>query len=230
MASNRVTTLRETVKDRDNGLDVIRRAHALSGDVGRLDDFYREWADSYDMDVFGQGYQGPAFIAALAADVAAAAMEAAPSGLTVLDVGCGTGLVGVELARAGFTRIDGVDLSHSMVTRARGTGSYRHLVGGVDLNRPVDCLQPGTYDIAVCCGVFTVGHVGPHALANLAGTVRRGGMLVISTRPSYLRDSRFTEHLNGSVRSGRLTLLATVQNGPYIDDEGATYWVVRKDL
>jgi predicted TPR repeat methyltransferase len=211
-----------------DSFDAIKRSHALSGDVTRLDDYYRDWAASYDTDVSDQGYAGPKFVAGLAAD-AAATMETAPSGVAVLDAGCGTGLVGVELAKQGFTRVDGVDLSHPMVARARDTGSYRRLVGGVDLNQPVECLEPDTYDVLTCCGVFTVGHVSPRALDHLAATVRHGGVLALSTRLSYLRESGFAQHLEELISKGELSLVEAYDNGPYIDEEGATYWVLRKD-
>ncbi|MFC7307821.1 class I SAM-dependent DNA methyltransferase [Streptomyces monticola] len=212
----------------DPSFDAIKQSHALSGDAGRLDDFYRNWADSYDADVYNQGYQGPQFITELAVD-AAHALESPPSTLSVLDAGCGTGLVGVELARRGFSRIDGIDLSQAMVDRARDTGSYERLIGGVDLNCPVDCVPADAYDLLVCCGVFTVGHVEAEALDHLLDTVRPGGVLVISTRHSYLRGSRFTEHVAGTAEDGQITLVASDDNGPYIDEEGATYWVLRKD-
>lgn len=217
-----------TQTDRATGFDAIKRSHALSGDVGLLDDYYRDWADSYDADVCDQGYEGPRFVAGLAAD-AATTMKAARSQLTVLDAGCGTGLVGIELAEAGFTNVDGIDLSHPMVAKARDTGSYRHLAGGVDLNEPIECLDSDAYDVLTCCGVFTVGHVRAHALDHLAATVRRGGILALSTRLSYLRDSGFAHHLEELVTRGQLSLLKTYDNGPYIDEEGAKYWVLRKD-
>ncbi|MEU9169210.1 class I SAM-dependent methyltransferase [Streptomyces sp. NPDC048420] len=214
--------------DQPDSFDAIKRSHALYGDVGRLDDYYRDWADSYDADVGDQGYQGPRFVADLAAD-AATSMDTDPSEVAVLDAGCGTGLVGVELARAGFTHVDGVDLSHSMVAKAEDTGSYRRLVGGVDLNEPVECLAPAAYDVLTCCGVFTVGHVHADALDHLAATVRRGGILALSTRLSYLRESGFAHHVEELVTQGELSLLETYDNGPYIDEEGAKYWVLRKD-
>ncbi|GAA2965604.1 class I SAM-dependent methyltransferase [Streptomyces enissocaesilis] len=211
----------------DTSFDVIKRSHSLSGDTGHLDDFYRDWAASYDADVTDQGYLGPAMTTALAVDVTPE--EAERSRTTVLDAGCGTGLVGVELARAGFGSIDGIDLSHPMVDRARDTGTYRHLTGGIDLNHPVECVEPETYDLLVCCGVFTVGHVEARALDHLVEVVRPGGVLIISTRLSYLHRSGFSEHLGELAETGKISLLRTEENGPYIDEEAAKYWVLSKD-
>jgi hypothetical protein len=46
---------------------------------------------------------------------------------TVLDAGAGTGLLGVELARAGFRRLDALDMSNGMLEQAAAKGVYRDL-------------------------------------------------------------------------------------------------------
>ena len=56
--------------------------------------------------------------------------------LTIVDAGCGTGLIGVELARHGYRTIDGVDLSPAMVERARQRNVYRDLEDDFDLGVP----------------------------------------------------------------------------------------------
>ncbi|WP_194240360.1 class I SAM-dependent methyltransferase [Amycolatopsis sp. YIM 10] len=206
--------------------DAIKRSHALDGDVGNLDEFYRDWVDSYDADVTDQGYRAPARIVELTSETIID-RKLRPDELTVLDAGCGTGLVGIELARAGFTRIDGIDLSEPMVRKAASTGCYRALRGRVDLNRPMECLDAGAYDLLVCCGVFTLGHVAAAALTHLVDAVRAGGILVVSTRDSYLNESEFTQYLDKLIVDGELTLLHVHGNEPYIDEETATYWILR---
>jgi predicted TPR repeat methyltransferase len=41
----------------------------------------------------------------------------------ILDFGCGTGLSGLALQNAGFTNIDGLDISAPMLEKAKGAGS-----------------------------------------------------------------------------------------------------------
>ena len=48
----------------------------------------------------------------------------------VLDLACGTGLVGEALATRGFARLTGVDLSADMLGQARAKGCYDRLVAG----------------------------------------------------------------------------------------------------
>ena len=66
-------------------------------------------------------------------------------------MGCGTGLSGAALAEAGFTTIDGSDLSPGMLDKARALGVYR------DLWLPDD-LPDRRYD-----AVAAVGVIGPGA-------------------------------------------------------------------
>lgn len=145
----------------------IKDSHALDGDAGRLAQFYRGWASSYDLDVGRNGYWGPMIVAELAAAVQTAYLARHRAATAILDAGCGTGLVGAELESLGFRVIDGFDLSEEMVEKARQTRVYRHVQGDVDLNRLPSEYFSASYDITVCCGVFTLGHVGPDGLRDL---------------------------------------------------------------
>lgn len=148
----------------------LERAYTLSGpDQAR--DLYDEWAATYDADLTGveQGYVAPSV-------TAEAVVGAAGTGGEVLDAGCGTGLVGVELHRRGVGTIDGVDVSPGMLARARDTGVYRDL-READLTTAL-ALPDDRYDVVVCVGTLTHAHVGPAALAEFVRVIRPGGYLV----------------------------------------------------
>ena len=153
------------------GSPLIERAYSLS-DPDEARALYDEWAGTYDDDLASdsQGYVAPA----VAADAVASA-----SGVDgeILDAGCGTGLVGVALAERGARSIDGVDLSPGMLAKAKETGVYRRLAPA-DLSRPLP-VSADSYDVVVCVGTLTHGHVGP-------GGVRR----VRPPRPAGRDDRR----------------------------------------
>ena len=95
----------------------------------------------------------------------------------VLDAGCGTGRVGIELARRGATVV-GVDLDASMLATARARAPELDWRQG-DL-ATID-LEPGHYDAVVMAGnvlLFTAPGTEAGVVANLAGALRPGGRLI----------------------------------------------------
>jgi trans-aconitate methyltransferase len=151
------------------GDDAIARARSITSSEEAAE-LYRAWAPTYDQDVFGRlGFIGSARIAELL--VAHLPDRTAP----VLDLGCGTGAVGVRLAELGVTTIDGVDLSPEMVAVAEGTGVYRTLtVADITAAR----FDPaGLYAATVSAGTFTSGHVGPEAVPPLLEALEPGGLV-----------------------------------------------------
>ena len=131
---------------------------------------YRDWAANYDEDVFDRlGFVGSARIAELLV------AHLPDRSASVLDLGCGTGAVGVRLAELGVTAIDGVDLSPEMLAIAERTGAYRTLTVA-DLTA-ADLELLGRYEASVSAGTFTSGHVGPDAVPRLLGALAPGGLI-----------------------------------------------------
>ncbi|EAU31003.1 conserved hypothetical protein [Aspergillus terreus NIH2624] len=134
---------------------------------------YEEWAASYNSDLAdaSQNYVAPILVAQ------AAVKSNNRAKATVLDAGCGTGLVGEALAKSGTMTIDGADLSPAMLKIAEDTGVYRNLML-CDLTQPID-RPDDTYDIVTCCGTFTRGHVGPDpALREFIRVTKKAGIIV----------------------------------------------------
>lgn len=134
---------------------------------------YDEWAASYNNDLAdaSQNYVAPILTAQAAMKINNNVKA------TVLDAGCGTGLVGEALAKGGAMVIDGADLSPPMLDIAKDTGVYRDLLLA-DLTQPIE-RPDESYDIITCCGTFTRGHVGPDpALREFVRLIKPGGIIV----------------------------------------------------
>ncbi|RUU45191.1 class I SAM-dependent methyltransferase [Mesorhizobium sp. M6A.T.Ce.TU.002.03.1.1] len=203
----------------------MKASHALDGDATRLAHLYRGWASAFDLDQRRVGYCGPMIVAELAGAVQTAYLAGQRNAVTILDAGCGTGLVGVELERLGFKLIDGFDLSEEMAEKARQTGVYRHAQGNVDLNGRLSNYSSATYDLTVCCGVLTLGHVRPDGLHELARVTRPNGFVIASTRKSYADTTYFEDQVRHMQDEGVLILAQCLRDGRYVAEEDAHYWV-----
>lgn len=197
----------------------MHRSHALNGDTAALTDLYRDWSDKYDSDVTTDGYVAPLMCALLAEQAAPSKGQA-----KILDVGCGTGLVGKELhTRLPNATLVGADLSPEMTECASETGHYDSTAAPIDINLPLPEGWTDAFDVVVCCGTFTNGHVGPARVEKLLELCTKGGTLVMSVRRNFSEDLDFASTIEGL--SGNVaTISSHIDNGPYIGEEGADYW------
>ena len=132
-------------------------------------DVYKKWASIYDQDnddVLGTVSQPNS--------VQIFHKHLSDKNQKIIDVGCGTGLVGLELSKLGYTSFDGVDISKEMIDIAISRG-YRSLFLG-NLNESLP-LESNSYDAALCVGVFTHGHVGPSRLEELTRVIKSEGLV-----------------------------------------------------
>ena len=200
----------------------IDAALRLDGDPQNVRQYYDEWARSYDRDVGASEYSAPRIAARLL-------QQHLPGpDCRVLDAGCGTGLVGVELRAQGYGPIDGFDLSPEMAEKSIATGAYRDVAGDIDMmSAPRD--YPGSnYDAVLSVGVFTLGHVPPQALGVLLGLLHAGGILLVSTRSHYYDRTDFQHEVDQLLAAGEMSQLQVVRDAPYNHDGQAHYWVFRK--
>lgn len=136
-------------------------------DVQRGDDYDARWKA---MAAAGESVHGEA-------DLVSALLEefdvATPS---VLDAGCGTGRVAIELAARGIETV-GVDLDEPMLAEARRKAPGQTWVSG-DL---LDVDAGDGFDLVVMAGnvmIFVTPGTEAAVVQNMAGHLRPGGLLV----------------------------------------------------
>ncbi len=150
----------------------VARLTALGGGSGDSRAVYEDWAPTYEQNLQDDyGYIAPK----LAVDVFARYCTATDS--PILDLACGTGLVGQELADRGYAIIDGLDVSPGMIDVARGKQVYRDFMLG-DMTQPIE-LGQRTYHAAIAVGCFGGGHLGPEHLEHVIKCVRADGIVVL---------------------------------------------------
>lgn len=135
---------------------------------------YDEWAQTYDDDLASWSYQAPVV-------VAETIMARHPNAGSVLDVGCGTGLVGKALRAKGYAgQMVGFDISRASLLIAQETGAYDELKPA-DLQQPIDVDQDGV-DVVVCVGVMTYLPDVEAVWREFARVVRPRGVVVVTQR------------------------------------------------
>jgi predicted TPR repeat methyltransferase len=148
--------------------------HEGSSDALEVAERYDEWARSYDNDLTAWSYQAPDV-------VAETVVTRLPEATSVLDVGCGTGLVGRALRARGFAgQITGLDLSQASLEVAGQSGAYDSLEAA-DLQQPL-ALGDECVDAVVCVGVMTYLPDVEAVWREFARVARSGGLVVVTQR------------------------------------------------
>lgn len=132
--------------------DKFNHTHEL---IERFDDvsftrkLYDLWSNDYDRDMQVLRYRAPEYIAAFLKYDLEVGLDA-----KILDLGCGTGLVGKELKQLQFVDVHGVDISPHMIIRAKRKDCYTSCRVIDDLSAIDDC-----FDVVILCSAFGRGHI-----------------------------------------------------------------------
>ncbi|CAM9969725.1 MAG: methyltransferase type 11 [Mameliella sp.] len=181
-------------------------------------DLYDAWAATYEQSVEGEGYATPKRCAeALHATLG---QPDAP----VLDFGCGTGLSGIALRLAGFSTLDGVDLSPGMLEQAREKDIYRNLTP----IRPDDPVPAG-YAAIAAIGVIGAGAAPLAALDRIFDALAPGAQCVFSFNDHTLEDPSFEALVDRRIAEGHVRQLFR-EHGAHLPGKNmkSTVYVIEK--
>nr|YP_009472411.1 hypothetical protein [Bryopsis sp. HV04063]ARO74106.1 hypothetical protein [Bryopsis sp. HV04063] len=207
-----------------SSMDLVQSGHQCSGNIDKLKHHYETVSVQYNKQVLKSGYVAPKNLVSFTKTFT---VDSIPlTDLEILDVGCGTGLVGIELYKHGFTKIDGIDLSIQMIKQADKLNIYRKLISDIDIQVPNLAEKIGKYDLLVACGIFTLGHVVPESLYNLLACLKITGLITLTARNSYANKYKFHEFILDSEKKGILQIVDYLPNQPY-HDEKCEYWALR---
>jgi ubiquinone/menaquinone biosynthesis C-methylase UbiE len=170
-------------KDVSNKLDIYKLKTSEE-----LLKYYQDWADNnkYNKDMVVWNYTAPQ------ETVSILKKYAFDKNSKILDAGCGSGLVGIELKKNGYSNVEGVDFSQSMLDLIP-QGIYKK-IEKVDLNKPIK-FKDSMYDVLMCVGTFTYGHVKPKALDELIRIIRNEGLICFTINEGIYEEYGFNKKI-----------------------------------
>ena len=181
--------------------------------------YYDDSAKDYDDFVNSVGYVLPRLVAEKAA-------QYLRDSDTVIDIGCGTGLLGIELnsIKDGLC-IHGVDVSSWMVLlayekkKANGERHYGKLyhadIGGQNN------IMKDHYSFMVSSGTFTTGHLDGKHLSGVVGLMKKDSFAVFSVKSDHFEQSHFIDDIK-ELENNKLIDLIEISEVDSYENSGYT--------
>ncbi|XP_064601171.1 methyltransferase-like protein 27 [Liolophura sinensis] len=170
---------------------------------------YQEWVKDgkYDQDMATLGFAGPS----LTADYIATYFPNNKDDVFILDVAAGTGKVGIELLRRGFSQIDALDPCSAMLNAAKERQIYRDYISAEVNGSELD-IPDGTYDAITCVGGIADGHLPAESVTEMLRLIKNGGIIVLTGNAGVWRELpeysvKMAAIIKGLEKSGKLCVI-----------------------
>ena len=151
--------------------------------------YYDEWGekDKYNKDMVEWNYTGPK------ETVDVIKKYSTNKDILIFDAGCGTGLVGLQLKKFGYKKFHGADLSQKLLDTVP-KNLYQKLMK-VDLNQNINA-KDNFYDLVMCVGTFTFGHVKPSALDEFVRITKNKGLICFTINEGIYKEYGFDKKID----------------------------------
>ena len=204
-------------KDVDNKLDIYKLTT-----TEELLKYYQDWTkkNKYNQDMVNWKYTAPQ------ETVLVLKKYALNNKCKILDAGCGTGLVGIELKKCGYSNIDVVDFSQNMLDLIP-QGIYKK-IEKVDLNKPLK-FKTNMYDVVMCVGTFTYGHVKPQALDELIRITKNGGLICFTINEGIYEEYGFDNKIK-ELTNNKLWNVKEFFKSDYIVNKDVNAWLCLSEI
>jgi len=168
--------------------------------------FYDDWCDKYDEDLVMVGnYTGHTKC------VEAFLKLGLDRKVAILDLAAGTGLLGSEVAAAGYEKVDGLDSSLGMLGQARKQGIYQDYIVAMVEGLGSIPVNDETYDVVMSSNGFAPGQIYPKAIPEVIRVLRPGGYLMWTMREGFQHSSEkfasFDAQIKDLVQQGSVELV-----------------------
>lgn len=208
-------------------IDTKRWVTNINRDPKKIQEEFDNNSGSYDLEMTKRGYNAPTTGVQLFAKVVSR------KDCLVLDAGCGTGMVGFELSKYGFSNIAGMDISLKSLEVAKSKNVYR-IIRQQNLLEPFP-FEDKTFDGLICIGVLS--RFEPEKIIDVLGEFARlltdDGVCVFSHREDLIQTTNFIK-IAKSLKSHGLILQHVTDpkdyftNDPNYADKSVRFFLFKK--
>ena len=187
-----------------------------------VENYYDEWTvdNKYNKDMFDWKYSGPLETVNLFKTYNK------KKDIKIFDAGCGTGLVGIELKKKGFNKIDGADFSQKMLELVP-KDTYENLFK-IDLNKEMK-IDNNIYEGITCVGTFTYGHVYPPTLDEMIRICKKGSKICFTINAGIYKKYGFDHKIKRLEENNSWKVLEFLKSN-YISSKGVNAWLVLAEV
>ena len=89
-------------------------------------------------------------------------------------MGAGTGLIGIELQKLGYSNLHALDISPEMLKEAKKRNIYKRFFCVGLSDQLISEIQTGEFDGLICAGTLLTGHIRAAAFEEMVRMVKHG--------------------------------------------------------
>ncbi|XP_013781524.1 uncharacterized protein LOC106465832 [Limulus polyphemus] len=153
----------------------------------------------------------------------------------IVDIGAGTGALGMLLRERGYKNIDAIDGSEAMLQVAETRNIYQNYTVAIIVKGKKLAVEDNVYDVAVLCAVFCPGNMGSDAFSEIIRIVKPGGIIIWAMRAPHLfadvsehfRNGKFEADVEELVKKGKWRHFHMPKTIPYFHGNEGTIFTMQ---
>ncbi|CAH3132347.1 unnamed protein product [Pocillopora meandrina] len=126
--------------------------------------------------------------------------------IKIIDAGAGTGLIGVELKKLGYTNLCALNISAEMLTEAKKKEVYTEFICMSLNGQPIPQIKSRQFDALICGGALITGRIGSSAFVEMIRMVQTDGVLCFNIMKEELE--HYQEMMTELEKAGEWTCMS----------------------
>lgn len=156
-----------------------------------IQEVFDKWADSYERELFSVGcVKHKPMVEVFDTTIQEAMPDKPKCEVKIMEMGAGTGLLGLELNKKGYTNLDALDTSQKMLDEAKKKGVYTKFICSNLTEKRTPGIQDGEYNALILSGVVALVYIKPLAFHEMMRVVSNGGVICFDVLTKDIPDFR----------------------------------------